>query len=159
MNKPTENGLATAIKMVSGKWKLDIICELGATSRRFGRLRQSIPAISEKMLTQQLRELEADGLVNRKVHPGSPAKVVYSLTESGSTLCTGQRAYAAGVNSSIARVSRSDSAILKGRVDEATAVRTFASLTIYTRRVFPTAVGKDIVDELSNQRLVGRPPV
>lgn len=89
VNKPTENGFATAIKMVSGKWKLDIICELGATPRRFGRLRQSIPAISEKMLTQQLRELEADGLVNRKVHPGTPAKVVYSLTESGSTLCAG----------------------------------------------------------------------
>lgn len=89
VNKPTENGFATAIKMVSGKWKLDIICELGATPRRFGRLRQSIPAISEKMLTQQLRELEADGLVNRKVHPGSQAKVVYSLTESGSTLCAG----------------------------------------------------------------------
>lgn len=87
MNKPTENGFATAIKLVSGKWKLDIICELGAAPRRFGRLRRSIPAISEKMLTQQLRELEADKLVNRTVHPGSPAKVVYSLTESGSALC------------------------------------------------------------------------
>lgn len=64
--------------MVAGKWKIDIICELGATPRRFGRLRQSIPAISEKMLTQQLRELESDGLVNRKAYPGAPAKVVYS---------------------------------------------------------------------------------
>jgi DNA-binding HxlR family transcriptional regulator len=55
-------------------------------------LRQSIPAISEKMLTQQLRELEADGLVNREVYPGSPTKVVYSLTESGAALNAGAEA-------------------------------------------------------------------
>jgi DNA-binding HxlR family transcriptional regulator len=84
-----ENGFATAIKMVAGKWKLDIICELSAAPRRFGRLRQSMPAISEKMLTQQLRELQADGLVIRKAYPGLPANVVYSLTESGAALCAG----------------------------------------------------------------------
>ena len=43
MNKPTDNGFSTAIKMVAGKWKIDILCELGTASRRFGRLRQSIP--------------------------------------------------------------------------------------------------------------------
>jgi DNA-binding HxlR family transcriptional regulator len=89
INKPTENcGFTTAIKMIEGKWKIDILCELGAASRRFGRLRQSIPAISEKMLAQQLRELEADGLVARKVYSESPAKVVYSLTERGATFNT-----------------------------------------------------------------------
>lgn len=89
MNKPADNGFSTAMKMVAGKWKINILCELGVAPRRFGRLRQSIPAISEKMLTQQLRELETDGLVNRKVYPGSPTKVVYSLTESGAALNAG----------------------------------------------------------------------
>lgn len=89
MNTHTENGFLTAMKLVAGKWKINIICELGAAPRRFGRLRQSIPMISEKMLTQNLRELEADGLVNRKVYPGSQTKVVYSLTESGAALCAG----------------------------------------------------------------------
>jgi DNA-binding HxlR family transcriptional regulator len=93
MNKPTDDcGFATAIKMVEGKWKIQILCELGTSSRRFGRLRQSIPAISEKMLAQQLRELEADGLVDRKVYPESPAKVVYSLTERGAALNAGAAA-------------------------------------------------------------------
>lgn len=87
MDKPTDDcGFATAIKVIEGKWKIDILCELGTASRRFGRLRQSIPAISEKMLAQQLRELEADGLINRKVYPESPAKVVYSLTDRGAAL-------------------------------------------------------------------------
>ena len=89
MDGPMDNGFSTAMKMVAGKWKITILCELGTAPRRFGRLRQSIPAISEKMLTQQLRELEADGLVNREVYPGSPTKVVYSLTESGSALNAG----------------------------------------------------------------------
>jgi len=87
MNMPTETcGFATAIKAVEGKWKIDILCELGSAPRRFGRLRQAIPAISEKMLAQQLREMEADGLVDRKVYSELPAKVVYSLTERGAAL-------------------------------------------------------------------------
>ncbi|ANP85699.1 helix-turn-helix transcriptional regulator [Rhizobium leguminosarum] len=87
MSKSTDNcGFATAIKMIEGKWKVDILCELGTASRRFGRLRQAIPEISEKMLAQQLRELEADGLVDRKAYPELPAKVVYSLTERGVAL-------------------------------------------------------------------------
>ena len=89
MTRPTENGFSTAMRMVAGKWKIDILCELGAAPRRFGRLRQSIPAISEKVLTQQLRELEADGLVDRKVYPGPPTKVVYSLTQIGAALNAG----------------------------------------------------------------------
>ena len=67
MDKTADNGFAMAVRMTEGKWKVDILCELGTASRRFGRLRQSIPGISEKMLAQQLRELEADGLVDRKV--------------------------------------------------------------------------------------------
>ncbi|WP_428698909.1 winged helix-turn-helix transcriptional regulator [Stappia sp.] len=81
-----ECGLAAALKAVTGKWKPDVLCELGKAPRRFGRLRQSIPAVSEKMLAQTLRELEAHGLVDRTVHDDVPAKVVYSLTERGAAL-------------------------------------------------------------------------
>lgn len=86
MNKSTDNGFATAVRMTEGKWKVDILCELGTASRRFGRLKQSILGVSEKMLAQQLRELETDGLVDRKVYSETPAKVVYSLTERGAAL-------------------------------------------------------------------------
>lgn len=84
MNEPPDDcGFAAAIKVIQGKWKIEILCELETAPRRFGRLRHSIPAISDKMLAQQLRELEADGLVDRTVYAESPAKVVYSLTERG----------------------------------------------------------------------------
>jgi len=86
MDKTADNGFAAAVRMTEGKWKIDILCQLGTASRRFGRLRQSIPGISEKMLAQQLREMEADGLVDRKVYSETPAKVVYSLTERGAAL-------------------------------------------------------------------------
>lgn len=87
MNASTDDcGLSTAIKVMQGKWKVEILCELGTAARRFGRLRQSVPEISEKMLAHQLRELEADGLVDRRVYAESPAKVVYSLTERGAAL-------------------------------------------------------------------------
>lgn len=79
-------GFSVAVRAVGGKWKIDILCELGTAARRFGRLRRAIPAISEKMLAQQLKELEADGLVERRVYDQVPAKVVYSLTAKGSAL-------------------------------------------------------------------------
>lgn len=93
MNKPADDcGFATALKVIGGKWKVDILCALEGAPRRFGRLRQSIPAISEKMLAQQLRELEADGIVDRKAYPGAQAKVVYSLTARGAALNVGAAA-------------------------------------------------------------------
>lgn len=85
-------GLATAVRAIEGKWKVDILCELGRAPRRFGRLKAAIPAVSEKVLTAQLRELEADGLVRRQVHSGPPVKVVYSLTELGAGLNDGATA-------------------------------------------------------------------
>lgn len=81
-----DSGLAVVLRMMEGKWKLDILCELNGGARRFGRLRQAIPEISEKMLAQKLRELEADGLILRKVYDQTPAKVVYSLTPRGTGL-------------------------------------------------------------------------
>lgn len=86
MDNSSDNGFAAAIRMVEGKWKVDILCELGTASRRFGRLKRALSGISEKMLSQQLRDLEADGLVDRRVFAEVPAKVVYSLTERGAAL-------------------------------------------------------------------------
>jgi len=79
-------GLATALRAISGKWKPDVLCELGKAPRRFGRLRQSMPAISEKMLAQTLRDLEGHGLITRTVYDEIPMKVVYALTERGAAL-------------------------------------------------------------------------
>lgn len=79
---------------ISGKWKADIVWQLSVAPRRFGRLRQLIPGISEKMLIQQLRHLEADGIIDRVESPGRPVKVVYSLTDHGSRLNDGVHALA-----------------------------------------------------------------
>lgn len=86
---PNDCGFSTALRIIGGKWKVEILCSLQAAPRRFGRLRQVIPGISEKMLAQQLREMEADGLVRREVHDTLPPKVVYSLTDHGQTLNEG----------------------------------------------------------------------
>lgn len=82
-------GFTTVIKVIGGKWKVDILCQLHVAPRRFGRLRQLIPGISQKVLMQQLREMERDGIINREIYPGSPPKVVYSLTEHGAALNAG----------------------------------------------------------------------
>lgn len=71
----------TAITLLGSKWKLLILRELFKGMRRFGELARSVPGISQKMLTQQLRQMEEDGLVNRKVYPEVPPRVEYSLTE------------------------------------------------------------------------------
>lgn len=80
-------GIDAALDVVSGKWKGLILWELQAHGvRRFAELRRGLPGVSEKMLTQHLREMEQDGLVHREVYPQVPPKVEYSLTESGIAL-------------------------------------------------------------------------
>jgi DNA-binding HxlR family transcriptional regulator len=74
------------IALIGGRWKPVILWQMLERPRRNGELRRLIPRISQKMLTQQLRELEADGLVARRVHEQVPPKVVYSLTRQGRTL-------------------------------------------------------------------------
>jgi len=76
----------TTLKMIGGKYKALILWHLLDRTLRFGGLRRLIPQATPKMLTQQLRELEADGLVSRTVYPVVPPKVEYALTELGRSL-------------------------------------------------------------------------
>lgn len=75
--------VATALKLLGGKWTLQIIYEIGNDTRRFGELKRLIPAISEKMLIQELKKMAELKIVNRKAYPEIPPRVEYSLTERG----------------------------------------------------------------------------
>lgn len=82
------SGIEEAIQMLEGRWKLVILFHLfGGKKIRFSELERSIPAISQKMLIQQLRQLEQDGIVARIVHAQVPPKVEYHLTIWGQSLC------------------------------------------------------------------------
>jgi DNA-binding HxlR family transcriptional regulator len=74
------------LKVLGGKWKLLILWHLKDNDRRYSELKRLIPEITEKMLIQQLRELEGDGLVRRTVFSEVPPKVEYSFTEYGRSL-------------------------------------------------------------------------
>ncbi|TXG92636.1 transcriptional regulator [Rhodococcus rhodnii] len=75
-----------AFDVVGTKWKPTILWCLSQGARRFAALRREVGAISEKVLAQQLRELERDGIVTRTVHEGFPLRVEYTLTERGTRL-------------------------------------------------------------------------
>jgi len=75
--------ILTTLDLVGGRWKLLIIWILQKKTYRFSELKRQIPRITQKMLIHQLRELETDGIVNRKVFAQVPPKVEYSLTEFG----------------------------------------------------------------------------
>jgi DNA-binding HxlR family transcriptional regulator len=82
------SGVEEVIRMLEGRWKLVILFHLfGGKLLRFSDLERAIPAISQKMLIQQLRQMEADGIVTRLVHHQVPPKVEYGLTEWGQALC------------------------------------------------------------------------
>ena len=92
MRKTTYNVYAAmcptrqALDRIADKWTVLIIGLLAKRPHRFGELRRAIDGISQKMLTQTLRSLELDGLVNRRVKPTVPVTVEYSLTATGRTL-------------------------------------------------------------------------
>jgi len=74
------------LEIIGGRWKLMILHELCAGVSRFGELQRGLKGISEKVLAQHLRELEKDGIIQRKVYAEVAPKVEYSLTPSGKTL-------------------------------------------------------------------------
>ena len=91
-------GVEEVLRILEGRWKLVILFHLfGGQVRRFSELRRSIPAVSEKMLIQQLRHMERDGVVRRFVHQQVPPKVEYSLTDWGQALCPALNALLAWV--------------------------------------------------------------
>src|ERR671916_2945962 len=79
-------GLEAALAVVGGNWKPIVLWQLAQGPRRFGELRRMVTGISEKMLIQQLREMEADGIVARKDFQEIPPRVEYSLTGFGVSL-------------------------------------------------------------------------
>ncbi|HJW45732.1 MAG TPA: helix-turn-helix domain-containing protein [Lysobacter sp.] len=82
------SGVESALRLLEGRWKLVILFHLfGGQVQRFSDLERRIPGVSQKMLAQQLRQLEADGIVVRTVYPQVPPKVEYRLTKWGQALC------------------------------------------------------------------------
>ena len=79
-------GLAAALAIIGGKWKFIILWNLAGGPRRFGELRRLVAGISEKMLIQELKEMESDGIVIRKDFREVPPRVEYSLTTFGRAL-------------------------------------------------------------------------
>ncbi|MFC9997859.1 winged helix-turn-helix transcriptional regulator [Nocardia sp. NPDC127526] len=79
-------GLDATLSVLNGKWKMMILWPLSERPHRFGELRRQVPGVSEKVLTTQLRELEADGIVHREVYDELIPRVEYSLTPLGELL-------------------------------------------------------------------------
>lgn len=75
-----------ALNVVGGKWKVLLLWNMKGGVKRYGELKKLVPGITHKMLTQQLRELEDDGIITRRVYEVVPPRVEYSLTERGKEL-------------------------------------------------------------------------
>ncbi|RJF85678.1 transcriptional regulator [Sphingomonas cavernae] len=83
---PEACGLGAALEVIGGKWKTFILWEIHFGPIRFGELKRRVTGISEKMLIQNLREMEADGIIAREMFHEIPPRVEYSVTELGRTL-------------------------------------------------------------------------
>lgn len=86
VNENWGDPLEIAWKIIGGKWKVQIISNLMEDKKRFNEIRKNMPQITQKMLTNALRDLEKDGVVERRVYPEVPARVEYALTEMGKSL-------------------------------------------------------------------------
>lgn len=75
-----------AVHLISGKWKVVILWNLSEGALRYSELTRRFPSVTEKVLTAQLRSLERDGLIERRIYPEVPVRVEYSLSEFGKTL-------------------------------------------------------------------------
>ncbi|MER8425968.1 MULTISPECIES: helix-turn-helix domain-containing protein [unclassified Mesorhizobium] len=84
--EPDSCGFAAALQAIGGKWKTSLLWELHLRPYRFAELRRLLPGVSEKMLTQQLRQMEADGLISRRSYDEVPPRVEYSITPLGFSL-------------------------------------------------------------------------
>jgi DNA-binding HxlR family transcriptional regulator len=80
-----QNPVELALHVIGGKWKMPILWRLKDRTWRYNELKRELPRVSHKMLTQQLRELEAHGLITRTVHPVVPPHVDYAITPLGRT--------------------------------------------------------------------------
>ena len=78
--------VVNALRIIGGKWKIAILHQLNESPCRFGELKKTLHPITQQMLTKQLRELEKDGLISRRVYEVIPPKVEYSLTQFGFSL-------------------------------------------------------------------------
>ena len=85
-NKDFWRCIEAALNVIGGKWKLLIVIALKDGTQRYSEISHKLPALSERMLVKQLREMEHDGIITRKVYAVVPAKVEYSLTQSGEKL-------------------------------------------------------------------------
>jgi DNA-binding HxlR family transcriptional regulator len=78
--------VATTVQLIGNKWKLLILRNLIANTQRFNEIRKTIPGISQKVLTENLRSMEKDGIITRKAYAEVPPRVEYSLSELGKTM-------------------------------------------------------------------------
>src|SRR5437867_5251503 len=85
-NAVTDCPVETTLAVIAGRWKMVILYHLFDGTLRFSELQRAMPGVTQKMLTQQLRELERDGVVRRKIYPQVPPKVEYSLSPLGQSL-------------------------------------------------------------------------
>lgn len=107
MRRPIHGcGLEAALAVVGGKWKPIVLWRLAGGSRRFGELRRLVEGISEKMLIQQLREMEEDGIVSRRDFREVPPRVEYALTEFGVSLAEALRPLCEWGGEHMARIER-----------------------------------------------------
>ncbi|MEZ4690357.1 MAG: helix-turn-helix domain-containing protein [Ignavibacteria bacterium] len=84
--KKYNNPVELALDVIGGKWKMPILWRLNRNVWRYGELRKDLGIITHKMLTEQLKELEKEGLIERKAYPVVPPKVEYRITKKGKTI-------------------------------------------------------------------------
>ncbi len=102
-------GLDVALAMIGGKWKMLILYHMCHGTRRFGELRRLLPGISEKVLIQDLRQMQENGLLSRKDYKQIPPKVEYSITPFGKALGESLRPLCAWGNKNRKRVFGNES--------------------------------------------------